>query len=133
MVAERVWRMGRGAGLGPGRSGAMRWTRGGVQAWRVLHRDGSAWDTPNGSHPRVKGQTLLGPDHFLSTSLLEMGQRNVDGASPSTTSAHRLCFQAGRSSSRSKRGGSVCPKAASEMNCLWEVPRLPFHSLNPCE
>lgn len=29
--------------------------------------------------------------------------------------------------------GSVFPKAASEMNCLREVPMLLFHGLNPWE
>lgn len=120
-MVEWVWRMDGGAGLGL-------WLQAGlvheVDPWWGTGVGAAAWGRLSlahisGSHLRVKGQTLLGPDHFPST--------------PSTASAHLLCFQAECSSSRSKqeRDGSVCPKAASEMNCLWEVPRLPFHSLSP--
>lgn len=56
----------------------------------------------NGRHPKVKGQTLLGPDHFPTTIILEMEQKNLCGASPRVASAHLLCFQAGHSTSRSK-------------------------------
>jgi len=48
----------------------------------MLLGDGSAWDMPQ-ELPQGEG-----PDHFLSATVLEMGQRNVYGASLSAASAH---------------------------------------------
>lgn len=87
-----------------------------------------------GSHPKVKGQTLLGPDRFPPTVILETEQKNACGASAGAASVHLLCFQAAPPEARVGAGaGCAQPslKAAPEVNRVWEVPRLLFHSLSP--
>lgn len=87
--------------------------------------------TPTGE-PQIEG-----PDCCPPTIILEMKQKTMYGASPRVAPAHLRAFRQDAAPPEAKEAAACAGcvqssvKAAPELNCIWEVPRLLFHSLNP--